>query len=971
MNFGLNSIKHRIIFLSALLAILLFSAVIYTQQIVKSSSENSLSLVYVDQELFQQLNTLKETLKETERTVYQYSLLHEKNPHQNLDVLSSSIVYQADTLMQSPITYMDDKLRSPIFRLRDTLIHVQYELYEFINVAGHMETLYPAMPILRDDLYPINVEFMKAAELAIDEADRMSDVADQRKIHELFIDLRHNWVQQISSVRIFIANRLGAFGDPLENMTINEGNRQIFSEGVDRLLVRLDKYLQEGKLEIQQEESLEAMKTAKAQYEYYFEKVAKIYLSDGWRTDLAILRNKIRPSFAIAWRDLGIIENRIYNMSVDNVHGLVGTTDTLSDFIWVFAFFAYALLIGGYYMFEFSIRRPILQISKGMKAFGKNKKYAPKFYFNAQETNVMLEAFYDMQDQVDSRQQRLESILDNAAEGIITVDENKCIETFNNAAQRQFGYSLDEIVGQDIYSLLTKPVSSEDTAAFASLFASYTNNNDGAQIRESIVMARRKDGSLFPLSIKINELHIEGRNLYISIVEDISEEQAMLDKLKRMAEHDALTGLHNRQYFMEELERVVDRTSRKSEMKCALLYIDLDNFKFVNDTLGHLAGDRVLIEVTEILGRRMRKSDLLGRIGGDEFAIILYNVDKEQARQVADFYRQQLTDYIFKYDRRTIDIGCSIGVAELTTDIDNKEGLLARADVACQIAKRGGKNRVHVYQPDDRENMTTMREDMGWAKRIKNAIEHDKFLLACQPILDVTSNRINSYEVLVRMQDVAEQPILPAGFLPSAERFGLLIDIDRWVVVNSIKELGKLRSRGLDIKYSINLSAKAVCDIDILKMITQQIKENGVDPRAITFEITENTAIDNFDLAISFLEGLHELGCLTALDDFGVGYSSFAYLKDLPVDYVKIDGSFVKNIESDALNLAMVKSMNEVAHATGKKTVAEFVENEQGMDILKNIGVDYVQGYHIGKPLYSRAFVQPVDSDLNVSRFPH
>ncbi len=301
----------------------------------------------------------------------------------------------------------------------------------------------------------------------------------------------------------------------------------------------------------------------------------------------------------------------------------------------------------------------------------------------------------------------------------------------------------------------------------------------------------------------------------------------------------------------------------------------------------------------------------------------------------------------------------------MTSDINNKEGLLARADVACQIAKRNGKNKVHVYLPDDRENITSMRQDMGWAKRIKRAIEYDQFVFACQPIMDVKSNKIFSYEVLLRMQDATEKNILPAGFLPSAERFGLILDIDRWIIRNSIAELGRLRGNGLDIFCSINLSAKAVCDEDTLSIITDAIEANKVDPKAITFEITENTAIDNFDTAIVFLEALHNLGCFTALDDFGVGYSSFAYLKDLPVDYVKIDGSFVKNIESDALNMAMVKSMNEVAHAVGRKTVAEFVENKQGLEILRGIGVDYVQGYYIGKPLFARSYVTPINFEIN------
>ncbi len=966
MNFGLKSIKRRIIFLSILLALLLFSSVFYTNQIVNNSTITSLNLVAEDQVLFEQLSILEKSLKEIERAIYQYSLLHENSLRKNLKILSDSLVYQADSLLEYPENNDADNtevFRMPILSLRDTLLYIQYEVSEFVKVSESMETLYPAMPILRDVLYPINVSFMQAVELALDESERSQHDIEQREIATLLRNLRYEWAQQISSVRVFIANRLGAFGDPKQSMSINESNREIYSEGVSELLGKLEVYQQKSRFGIQQEDSYRIMKQAKIDYDLNFKKVEKIYLSENWRSDLKILRGEIRPLFTRAWNDVEIIQKRLKSISFDNVHTLVNTTGTLSDFIWFFAGFSYLLLILGYYVFEYSIRRPILQMAKAMHAYGDETEYTPKFIFNAEETNILLGAFSDMQEQVNSRQLRLESIVDNAGEGIITVNQDKQIETFNNAAKSLFGYQSDEIIGESIYKILSNSLSQEDAPFFERLFSSPGRANNKSI--ETTVLARRKDGETFPLAINVSKIRTESRLLYIAIVEDVSERQAMLDKLKKMAEHDALTGLHNRQYFMEELEKVVDRAARKSDLKVALLYIDLDNFKFVNDTLGHLAGDRVLIEVTELLNRRMRKSDLLGRIGGDEFAIILYEVDLNQAKQVADYYRRQLADYIFRYDRRTIDIGCSIGVAVLTADINNKEGLLARADVACQIAKRSGKNKVHVYLPDDRENMTSMREDMGWAKRIKRAIEYDQFVFACQPIMDVKSNKIFSYEVLLRMQDAKEKNILPAGFLPSAERFGLILDIDRWIIRNSIAELGRLRCNGLDIFYSINLSAKAVCDEETLSIITEAIEVNNVDPRAITFEITENTAIDNFDTAIVFLEALHNLGCFTALDDFGVGYSSFAYLKDLPVDYVKIDGSFVKNIESDALNMAMVKSMNEVAHAVGRKTVAEFVENKQGLEILRDIGVDYVQGYHIGKPLFARSYVTPMNLEAN------
>ena len=452
------------------------------------------------------------------------------------------------------------------------------------------------------------------------------------------------------------------------------------------------------------------------------------------------------------------------------------------------------------------------------------------------------------------------------------------------------------------------------------------------------------------MAIKSNRLEVEGRQLYTAIVEDIGDRLAMMEHLREMAEHDSLTGLYNRQYFLTELDRVVENTRRGSRRDFALLYIDLDNFKFVNDTLGHLAGDQVLVEVTEMLGQRNRKSDLLARIGGDEFAILLYDVEEDQVVQAAEAHRKLLDDYVFKYDGSVVQIGCSIGVTLFGHRPISKEDLLVQADVACHLAKRSGRNRVHIYEPIDKENMTAMTEDMGWAGKIKAAIEQDLFCLACQPIMELKSGKIFTQEVLLRMRDEMGNLILPAGFIGSAERFGLMRAVDNWVVNHAIEYLGQQLRRNPHLHFSINLSAESIGDFTMLEAITNALFKNNVQPTAVTFEITETIAIANLGPAVEFLTRLRNLGCQTALDDFGVGYSSFAYLKDLPVDFVKIDGSFVRDVHRDNLQLAMVRSMNDIAHAMGKYTVAEFVDNHEAMRVLKEMGVDYIQGYYVGGP---------------------
>jgi diguanylate cyclase (GGDEF)-like protein len=451
------------------------------------------------------------------------------------------------------------------------------------------------------------------------------------------------------------------------------------------------------------------------------------------------------------------------------------------------------------------------------------------------------------------------------------------------------------------------------------------------------------------MALKITEMTLEGRPLYIGLVADISERKALVEHLKKMAEHDGLTGLYNRSYFQTELERVVERV-RRTGKPCALLYIDLDNFKYVNDTLGHAAGDRLLIEVAGLLHRRARKSDLIARFGGDEFTILLQDVDGDQAGQAAESFRRQLADYRFRQGGEQITIGCSIGVALIGPQTRSAEEVLSQADLACHLAKRSGRNRVHRYQSTDAENSASMSLDMGWSRRIREAIEQGRFVLACQPIVATATREIEFYEVLIRMLDDKDGYIMPSGFLPTAERFGLSVDIDRWVIVNAIETLATLRQRCPGLRFSINLSAQTLGQPGVAELVQERLEATGLDPAALMFEVTETVAIADMAAAERLLARLQDLGCRTALDDFGSGMASFAYLRDLPVDFVKIDGRFVKNLAKSPVDQAMVKAMNEIAHALGKRTIAEFVEDEESFQCLQRLGVDYAQGYHLGRP---------------------
>ncbi len=556
-----------------------------------------------------------------------------------------------------------------------------------------------------------------------------------------------------------------------------------------------------------------------------------------------------------------------------------------------------------------------------------------------------------MRDQVRARQQRLETILDTAAEGIITFNEEGIIENINLAAEKLFGYDQAEVIGKKLTLII--PIERMDSRD--DYITHFLRHEIQRYIgHEGEITGRHKNGSRLPLALKISAIGIDGHTLYTGLVADISEHKAMLEHLKQMAEHDGLTGLYSRSFFQNELDKVSEQIRRSNNRQCALLYIDLDKFKYVNDTMGHAAGDRLLIEVSEILGKRVRKSDLLSRFGGDEFIVLLVDTTPDKAYQVAESFRTNLTDYQFMHEGKQVDIHCSIGVAQLTPENFLPEDVMSQADLACHLAKKRGRIRVHVYNDENESDVNIMSLDMGWSRRIKIAIEQDHFVLAYQPIVNTQTRQTESYEVLVRLVDEQNEIVMPGGFLPSAERFGLAADIDRWVIVHAMQELSEKRQDQPELHYSINLSGMTLSDPEVYDLIEQQLKLTKTHPTALTFEVTETVAIGDMAAAVKVLSRIKSLGCQTALDDFGTGMSSFAYLRDLPVDIVKIDGRFVENLAKSPVDQAMVRAMNDIAHALGKTTVAEFVEDEDSFQLFRQYGIDYCQGYLLGKPELSR-----------------
>lgn len=514
----------------------------------------------------------------------------------------------------------------------------------------------------------------------------------------------------------------------------------------------------------------------------------------------------------------------------------------------------------------------------------------------------------------------------------------------NNAVKHIYGYGTDELLNKHLTFLQTEESKERDDIAFNSVI-------EGNDLLGYETTHLDKDGRTRHISFNARpHMGSDGKVKYITgTARDITEQKAYETELTYQAQHDKLTGLHNRNFFQQELEHLISRIYRSGE-NCALIYLDLDQFKYVNDTLGHAAGDELLIEVSQLLKDKLREGDLLARFGGDEFTILLYDADEHAVDIVAHNLLGFFESYRFFAESQLFNVTCSMGITHLNRQTESADTALSHADIACNIAKTEGRNCFHVYDPANKQ-LDGMAEDMGWAGRVKNAYENDHFSLVYQPIVSVHDNKVEDYEVLLRMDLDDGQCILPGGFIPAAERFGLINNVDRWTVSRAMHALVKLHEKNSHICFAINLSGRAFEDKELLPMIQGILDNTGLDPTSLTFEITETAAIANITAATNFITKLKDMGCQFALDDFGTGFCSFAYLKNLPVDKLKIDGAFVQSLDTSKVDRAMVQSMNQIAHALGKQTIAEFVQNEKTLNILKEYGVDFAQGHYLGKPL--------------------
>ncbi|MCX4190722.1 putative bifunctional diguanylate cyclase/phosphodiesterase [Methylophaga sp. OBS3] len=538
----------------------------------------------------------------------------------------------------------------------------------------------------------------------------------------------------------------------------------------------------------------------------------------------------------------------------------------------------------------------------------------------------------------------IKSLMDTAQLIILTVNEKFEITLFNEHGAKLTGFQEAELLNTDVARMFPAGNWTEAQTCFNELLA---GNLRIAQQDAELV-------DKYGVIKQISWLHsrLENNNndaVILSVGLDMTAKSEAEKRVIWMAEHDPLTDLCNRRKFTEEFEKSL-RTAIRYHHNNTLLYLDLDQFKDINDTSGHKAGDELLVLVGKTLKRVTRFTDLVARLGGDEFAILMPESDDEGAQVLAHKILKELSTLQLEYGAVRHKISASIGIVHFPLHDASIHELLTYADLAMYQAKQNGKSDFHVFSADD-QTRQELESRVYWKHQIEDALENHNFLLYFQPILELKSNNVEHYEVLIRMHHPETGDIsLPGKFIEVAEQVGLIREIDQWVINISIKKLAELHKKGIKARFSINLSASIIDAPMLLPLLKKLIKKYEIDPATLIFEVTETVAVSNLQKAKAMMLAIKALGCQFSLDDFGVGFSSFNYMRELPVDIIKIDGIFIKDLDKNADDQLFVKALVDVAKGLGRKTIAEFVENHAVLTLLRTYGVDFAQGYYVGKP---------------------
>ncbi|HKK05740.1 MAG TPA: EAL domain-containing protein [Gammaproteobacteria bacterium] len=543
--------------------------------------------------------------------------------------------------------------------------------------------------------------------------------------------------------------------------------------------------------------------------------------------------------------------------------------------------------------------------------------------------------------------------LESIGEGVITTDSHGIITYINPVAEQLTGWRRTSATGLELHQVFR--LVDKNTRRPLD-YPLHRCLRDGETVRhEANIYLSRHDQSEFAVQDAASPIRDRFNNIIGAVIvfHDFTEIERMAELLEHQASHDDLTGLMNRREFERQLAQTLT-TAQAQGTEHSLVYLDLDQFKIVNDTCGHIAGDTLLRQLADTLREKIRHGDILARLGGDEFGIILNNCPIADALRIAEYLRSAIRDFRFSWKAHIFEIGVSMGVVPIAPSAGTLPELLSAADSACYIAKDKGRNRIHVFQHDD-QDLARRHGEMQWINRLQQALADDRFVLCTQPIVSLTDEHAcRDHEILVRMLDTDGSHIKPTAFIPSAERYQIMPEVDRWILSHTFSTLDEYADvlLGSDRigRFNLNLSGQSLCDDSFLDFVVGQFREISVPPDRITFEITETAAISNLSRAVQFISTFKKMGCRFALDDFGSGLSSFGYLNTLPVDYIKIDGNFVCNIMENPLNYAMIQAINNIGHVMGLKTIAEFVENEDILARLRECRIDYAQGYHFGVP---------------------
>lgn len=600
------------------------------------------------------------------------------------------------------------------------------------------------------------------------------------------------------------------------------------------------------------------------------------------------------------------------------------------------------------------IAEPIRQLVSAAKAISASGDYSLRATkVNNDDLGVLVDAFNSLIGTVEQQnlallqaKNRYLTLYDDNPAMMFSINALGNILSVNRTCANQLGLNSDDLKNHSIFDFIYTIDISTMSAFLEQCLLS------PMQVHKEEFRQIGGQGQLVWLRVTAKALDLDHHtNSLLLVCEDITEARDLSEKITYQASHDALTGLANRIEFDRYVNQAI-KLVYADNSEHVLCYLDLDQFKVINDTCGHLAGDELLKQLGEVLKKQIRAEDFIARLGGDEFGVLMHYCSLTEAFLFCETLRDVIKEFRFYWEGKSFSIGVSIGISVINSVSRSAVNLFKEADSACYAAKDKGRNRIHVYSPDD-EELALRQGEMQWVEKIQRGLENNSFCLYGQPIASVSDHDEGlHFETLIRYRDESGRIIPPNAFLPAAERYGLAPAVDRWVI-RSMFEFIATTPDFLDnlSLCSINLSGLSFCDETMLDFIYEQFDLWQLPAHKICFEITETAAIANLSSTIKFITSLRTHGCSFSLDDFGSGLSSFGYLKNLPVDYLKIDGLFVKDILDDKVDLAMVKSINEVGHVMDKKTIAEFVENEAIFNLLQKLGVDYAQGYGISKPV--------------------